>query len=487
MLVALVLPPLLVHSLAPAQYSAWVLVLQCSAYVNLLDLGLQTAIGKFVAEYDAIGARTVGSQILSSSFAILCVSAMIGAVGIAIITWRVPQLFHQMPPALVGDLREGILTIGLSTVFALPFGAFLAVFTGLQRYGFPTALALLSKILSSAALAGVLLMHGTLIQLVWVMAAFNVATAVIQFFGWRKYAKERVGFSWMLVNREVALRLIRYGSILSVWAVAGLFISGLDMVVVGHYDYKDTGYYGIASAVTNFMILVIGSLFGPLVPAVSSLHSEKTTVQLGEMVIRATRYCVLLVCLAGLPLIVGAYPILRFWVGEGYATRSAFFLQVLVCGSAIRQFGYPYSLVAVATGRQHLAALAGIVEAAVNVCVSIYLVQRIGAVGVAVGTLVGAFVSVGMHLTISMKLTSATISISRRDFAMEGLLRPLLCVAPSILLFTKWTTSTTLPASPRWLAAWAVSTLAIAWLFGLTREEKHSFGRVLSRLTYRAT
>ena len=44
MLVALALPPLLVHHMASVEYSAWVLILQCSAYINLLDLGLQTAV-----------------------------------------------------------------------------------------------------------------------------------------------------------------------------------------------------------------------------------------------------------------------------------------------------------------------------------------------------------------------------------------------------------------------------------------------------------
>jgi hypothetical protein len=43
--------------MAPAEYCAWVLILQCSAYVNLLDLGLQTATGKFVAEYNALDDR----------------------------------------------------------------------------------------------------------------------------------------------------------------------------------------------------------------------------------------------------------------------------------------------------------------------------------------------------------------------------------------------------------------------------------------------
>ena len=66
MLVALVLPPLLVHRLTPAEYSAWVLILQCAAYVNLLDLGLQTAVGKYIAAHDALSDRSATEKILST-------------------------------------------------------------------------------------------------------------------------------------------------------------------------------------------------------------------------------------------------------------------------------------------------------------------------------------------------------------------------------------------------------------------------------------
>ena len=40
MMVSLILPPFLVHRLSTAEYGAWVLILQCSAYVGLLDFGL---------------------------------------------------------------------------------------------------------------------------------------------------------------------------------------------------------------------------------------------------------------------------------------------------------------------------------------------------------------------------------------------------------------------------------------------------------------
>src|SRR5258708_25812057 len=114
MLVSLVLPPFLVHRMSAAEYSAWVLILQLSAYVNLMDIGLQTAIGKFVAEHDATDDRKANHRLVSTSFSILAVASLIGAAVVAVLSWRVPQLFHQMPAALVPEVRVGLLAVGLS-------------------------------------------------------------------------------------------------------------------------------------------------------------------------------------------------------------------------------------------------------------------------------------------------------------------------------------------------------------------------------------
>ena len=54
---------------------------------------------------------------------------------------------------------------------------------------------------------------------------------------------------------------------------------------------------------------------------------------------------------------------------------------------------------------QHLATISAIAEAFVNILVSVLLVTRMGAAGVAIGTLIGAFVSVGMRLLVSIPRT----------------------------------------------------------------------------------
>ena len=67
--VAITLPPLLVRHLSQAEYSAWVLILQLSAYIALLDLGLQAVISKSIAEYHAKGDHEAKHRLLSTSVA----------------------------------------------------------------------------------------------------------------------------------------------------------------------------------------------------------------------------------------------------------------------------------------------------------------------------------------------------------------------------------------------------------------------------------
>jgi O-antigen/teichoic acid export membrane protein len=485
MLVSLVVPPFLVRRMAPAEYSAWVLILQLSGYVYLLDVGMQTAIGKFVAEYDAKGDREASHHLVSTSFTILTIAAAIGSAAIAVMVWSVPQLFHQMPATLVPQVRISLFAIGVSTAVTLPFGVFLSMFTGLQQYFFPTIVATVGRVGTAAALIVLLLMHGGLVQLALAYAGFNLAMAATQFFGWRRLVKGRVDFSFLFFYRQSAIQLAKYGGVMAIWTLASFVISGLDIVIVGHYRYKDTGFYAIAAAAANFMQAIISSVFGPLLPAVSSMQSGSTPSRIGDLCVRMTRYCTLLLCLLGLPLVFGGYPLLSLWVGKRYATQSAFYLAVLVLGNVVRQFVLPYVLIVVATGKQHLAVISAVAEACVNVALSIWLVQRIGAVGVAVGTLVGAFLGIGIHVLVSMHLTQPTIRLQRRRYLLQGLFRPLLVIIPSLVVYPFWRKLNMLPAPPSVLALWLVATLAIAWWVGLTAEDRETGGVLVRRLLYR--
>ncbi len=77
----------------------------------------------------------------------------------------------------------------------------------------------------------------------------------------------------------------------------------------------------------------------------------------------------------------------------GRTARTVAFLRVLLLASVVRNICLPYATMLVATGRQNVAVAGATAEAVVNVTCSILLAHRIGAMGVAYGTLIGSFVT----------------------------------------------------------------------------------------------
>lgn len=472
--VSLVVPPFLVHHMQQAEYSAWVLILQISAYVSYLEFGIQTALGKFIAEYHAVGDSAASGRVAGTAFTILSILGAFGIVVLGFIAAEIPFLFRQVPPGIVGPMRIGILAIGCSTALMLPFTVMQGVFVGLQRYSILATLNSVGRIVPSLAIILLLLLHGTLVQMALLIAAFNLLNILAQWYCWQRFAGADVPLRPFTLDRPTARRLLAYCSVLAIWLVGSLFISGLDTTIVGRYDFHNTGFYAIASSVTNFMLLIVGSALGPLMPAISSLQAQRTPHQLGSLLVRATRYCVLLLMVLALPLLIAGFPLLRLWIGATYASGAVRILPVLVLANVIRQLGYPYALMVVATGTQRLATVSPVVEAIVNLTLSLILVRSMGAVGVAIGTLIGACVGFLLHLVLSMRLTLPTINPGRARLLLRGILRPAICALPSLLVLPWLHSRSLVPLPPALLVLWALATLALAWLIGLTQHERHS-------------
>ncbi len=481
MLVSLALPPFLVHRMSTAEYGAWVLILQLGSYVNFLDLGLSTAIGKFIAEYDTTGQHEQSRRLVSTAFTILCAVSLLALFGLGILVLKVPQIFRGMPPPLLHPVRLALIWVGISTCLGLPVSVFAGVFNGLQRYGFPTVLYTVSRVSSSIALVVVLLAHGTLLQMAITLAAFNLATSAFQVYGWWHLMRDRVRFSLFLFDRQTARQLADYCGVLSLWTLSGICISGLDTAIVARYDFPNTAFYAAAGSATNFMLVIVGNLMSPLLPALSSLQLRRSPAQMGELIVKTTRYGALLLWAVSVPLIFGAYPLLTAWVGSGYATHAALYLRILVIANVLRQLGGPYSLAVIAMGKQRLATLSPIAEALVNLVASILLARHMGAIGVALGTLLGAFVGLTLHLVVSMSLTWSSAQVRRPVFLWRGVARPALCVLPFLLLLPYWRSMALLPWPPLLLAISALASLALAWWVAVDASERTRARAALQR------
>lgn len=477
-LVALVLPAYLTHHLPVATYSAWVLIIQLGAYVSYLDLGIQTGVSKFVAEFDARGDIAGAGRHASAGLVLMLFAGLLGLLLIAGLAWQVPRLFHGMPPNLYHDVRVSVLLVGSSLAFGLVCAVYSAVFLGLQRYWTPMSITIINRFSYAAIVMVVVALHGDLESMGIAVAAVNVLTGLLQIFAWRQKASF-IRVSMRTANYGVLKNVTRFCSLQSVWMIAMLCIAGLDVTIVGHYDYVQTAYYSIATLPVAFVLMIISAMLNPLMPASSALSTRRSPAEMGELVARFTRYATLVLLVTGLPLIVFGYPILRLWVGEQYAMHTLQYLRILVFANIVRSLCAPYATLIVATNRQSAAITAAISEAIVNLGSSIYLAARFGAIGVALGTVLGAFVSIALHFSISMRFSHRTLTISRFRLLKTGMLRPGLIAIPSVLLLPFcWSPGHAVLSAPI-MVSWGVSTALLAWYVGLTITDRMAAIRIV--------
>lgn len=474
---AALLPPFLTRRLSHDMYAAWVLILQMGAYAAIFELGLQSAISKFVAQHHATQDHAGTSSVVSTATALLSISAALALSAVGVLVWQVPHLFGQLTPPLVHQVRLGILFIGGATALALPTTALASSFQGVQRYNVPVVIGGGSQLLSALAIIIAVFLHSSLVVMGACVAAITLAAGLAQVAAWRRYLTHiRITLSG--VTRQMTRTIFNYCAAMSVSSFAMLLISGLDTVIVGHFDFKQTGFYAVAASLTNFVIMTAGAVFNPLLPATSELAALGDHSAVASLALRSTRLCAVLLVLTGLPLLLYGHPILSLWVGADYARNSILFLEILTVANIIRLSLLPYALVVAGNGLQRYGWTAAIGEAVVNFAFSIALGYRIGAVGVALGTLIGAAVSVGLHLFYTMRYTQAAIPVRRIHFVLHGPTRPLACALPLLacLLFCKGNPGVHGFLPP---ALIVVVTAVLIWLIGLAHSDRQIFGEFI--------
>jgi O-antigen/teichoic acid export membrane protein len=436
--VALAVPPFLTRALAPDKYGAWVLVLQMAAYVGYLEFGIQTAIGRFVAHGNERSDFEHRNRTVNTAFAILSAACLVAMVLITVLIVFLPALFRKMPGGLYSDVRIALALVGGSLAIGLPASVVNGIFAGLQRYDLIAVVVAGSRMLGAFVLVVIARHGGQIPALALSVAAVNLATYTLQWLLWRRYVPD-FRFSRRYVTLDAGRELLDYCASLTVWSFGMLLISGLDLTLVGIFDFQKVAFYAVAASLVTFVAGLQNAVFSVLVPSTAVLHARGASWELGRVVIDGTRYGMFLLLLMGVPLILAAKPILRIWVGPDYARSATILLKVLVVANVLRLSAVPYIVTLIGTGQQRLVVLTPILEGLTNLLASAVAGYYWGAVGVAIGTLCGALAGVAGTLFYNMPRT-IEVKFSMREYVLDSVLKPVLCVLPfgiAILLAQK--------------------------------------------------
>ncbi|MDE3104759.1 MAG: hypothetical protein KGK08_06255 [Acidobacteriota bacterium] len=430
--VALALPHFLTHALAKDRFAAWSLMLQIAAYANYLDFGIQTAVARYLAQAMERDDRELRDTLISTAFALLACGGLIAMLAIGAVIWQLPQLFHGIPGSLVPEVRLGALLLAVSAVLQLPLSTFTGVLIGLHKNEHPALAIGGSRVLG--AISVLLAVHFThsLGALAACIAVANLAGSLLQ------YRLARILLPGMQlgaqhVHRAMAAEIARYCSMLVFFSFGMLLISGLDVTIVGLFQFRSVGYYSVAATLTSFFAGLNNAVFAALIAPVAVLDARGEHRRIAEIVLRTSRLSTFLNLTLVLLVYFAGSPLLRLWVGPEYAAEALPIVKLLLIGQAIRLLNNGYASALLAVGLQRKALLPSIVEAFGNLALSLAGARWLGPIGVAWGTVIAAALGSVLYIVHTIRIVTM-IPLKRSEYVLESVLRPLLCLSPLVLL-----------------------------------------------------
>src|SRR5258708_236033 len=157
MVVPFFLTPFVVRSLGATAYGIWILAVSTVSYLNVLDMGLGSAVIRFVSKADAQGKPEEARSVIGAALWIrllISVGVAVAGVFLAVVF---PHLF-KIPLALQRPGQITVLVCALGVAVTLVSGVFGSVLSASHRYD---VLSSISALQTLARAGGVILILRT--------------------------------------------------------------------------------------------------------------------------------------------------------------------------------------------------------------------------------------------------------------------------------------------------------------------------------------
>jgi O-antigen/teichoic acid export membrane protein len=391
-IVSFISVPLTVRYLGAERYGAWVTISAFMAWVALADLGLSNSLTNAVSEGYAKGHRNLMQDYIAAAFWSLAgVALLLGLIFFSVwgsLSWD--QIFNVQTAQARAEVGPAVAIAFALFILNLPFSIISRIYGAHQEVAAANGWAAAGNILGLAALVAVTQFKGGLVSLVIAVSGtvllVNVISAVWVFGCSKPWLFPRlVRVTWPAVRKLSSL-----GGMFFVVQVAALVLFQTDNLIIAHY----LGAAAVTPYSVTWRLFTYTSLFQILAsPSFWPAYAEALSRGDRSWVRRSFRlnFRITVVSTAAL-----ALPLVLFgsWFIDKWAGRAAVPPYALLPWMGIWSVIYAamstQSCLLASAGRLKAQMIYSILAAAVNLLLSITLVQRIGLTGVIMGT-VGAF------------------------------------------------------------------------------------------------
>jgi len=389
LLVSAVTLPLTVRYLGKLEYGVWITISTTVVMLSVLDLGIANTLTNFISSAYASDDKEAAQGYFATAFWLTCgvaiVLGLIAAGVFHVLNWG--SLLGLTEPALIAQARTCVaISIGFFLI-SLPLNLANRVLSGYQEVHIGNYFAMINSLLGLVAIVATVLLRLGIVQLMLSYCLAMLTGSVLLNLWLAIWHKPWIRAYPARFERTKARTLFGQGFLFFLLQLTGIVVFNSDNLVITHYlGAAEVTPYSIAWRLTSYASLLQSMLIPSFWPAFTEAYHKRDMQWVRNTYRNMTQKTLMAVTAAALLLGFFGHWIIRVWAGRA-VVPSSLLLWTLAGWAILVATTTNQALLLTATGRLRLEAAVAVLAAIANLGLSIYLVQRIGAEGVILSTI----------------------------------------------------------------------------------------------------
>lgn len=478
--------PVMIRLLGQSEYGLYNTVSSTMSMLSILSLGFNSGYIRYYAKYKK---QNDQERIYKLNGLFLIIFLIIGVIGGACGIF----LMENLPLVFKDGLTEEeykiakvlmlLLTINLSVSF--PMSVFSNIISAHERFVFLKLLGTLKTVVSPLVTLPLLLMGYKSIAMASTTVGISLVTDIV--FVAYTLGKLKQKFIFHSFDKGLFKSLLLYTSFVAINLLVDQINLNIDKLLLTRY--KGTiavAIYSVGFSLENYYQMFSVSISGVFTPRIhliynnTDLSAEEKNKRLTDLFIKIGRIQFALLALIASGVVFFGQSFIYYWAGEGYedAYYVALLLIIPITVPLCQNVGIEIQR---AKNKHQFRSIVYLIMAFINLILSIFLCQKYGAVGSAIGTAISLIIANGfiMNIYYQKKLNINIVLFWKNIGRMSiGLILPIIIG----VLMMKFTTISSIWMLLGLIIGYSAVYCLSMWFLGLNEYEKNLVKKPLSKI-----
>src|SRR5690606_18100610 len=289
-LTGILVTPYVIRSLGNQEYGLYTLIGAFVGYLSVLDLGLNNAIVRYVAQYRVQKDEKAQENFLATSLIIYCAIAVLLTVLGSLFYFNIDYFFSES--LSVEELYKAkimLIILVFNIAFTLPGGAFTGICSGYEKFVFPRILSIIKVVIRTITLVCILHYGSNSIGVVVLDTVVNLVFILATI--WYVFSKLKIKIKLHQWDFSFVKEIFKYSFWIFLFALVFQFQWRTGQVILG----STTNTTIVAIFGVGVMLGVYFTTFGNIInslllpKAVQSVYNNASNEVLTEQMIKVGR------------------------------------------------------------------------------------------------------------------------------------------------------------------------------------------------------